>query len=236
MMMTMTMEPLYETTKTCLCCERSYPSSRVRPSFKKSIHRDTDFCATYKTDINPDYYVVFVCPDCGFATSENGAASMTDAQRKTYYEQIGSRWMRRDYGGSRTRVEALACYKLALLCAGIIGEKERVVAGILHHIAWIYRSEGNEEQEQRFLRYALQSYIAVFETEGVSLNNAKLMYLIGELHRRVGEQRLAVRWFSRVVNDKKITDAAMIRASREQWQLIREVQTGLDEETAAGIA
>ncbi|QHW33206.1 DUF2225 domain-containing protein [Paenibacillus rhizovicinus] len=230
------MEPLYETTKTCLCCEGSFATSRVRPSFKKSIRQDTDFCASYKTEINPDYYVVFVCPDCGFASTENGITAMTDAQRKKYYEQIGARWTRREYGGSRTREQALACYKIALLCAGVIGEKERIVAGILHHIAWIYRSMEDREQEQRFLRFALDAYVTVFETEGVSLNNAKLMYLIGELNRRIGEPRLAVRWFSRVVNDKKITDAAMIRASREQWQLIREEQTGLDDETAAGIA
>ncbi|SFI99299.1 hypothetical protein SAMN02799624_02895 [Paenibacillus sp. UNC496MF] len=232
----MELEPLYSTAKTCPCCGASFQTSRVRPSFKKADSRETDFQAAYKSDVNPDYYVVFVCPGCGFATTENGAAAMTDAKRELYYERIGSRWTRRDYGGSRTREQAADCFKLALLCAGIVGEKERVVAGILHHLAWLYRSAGNAGQERRFLRYALDAYVAVFETEGVSLNNAKLMYLIGELHRRLGEPRDAVRWFSRVVNDKKITDAAMIRASREQWQLIREEQTGLGEDTAADIA
>ncbi|NBD27673.1 DUF2225 domain-containing protein [Paenibacillus glycinis] len=230
------MEPLYTTKKTCICCETSYQTSRVRPSFKKADSRDTDFRACYKGEINPDYYVACVCPECGFTSTENGISSMTDAQRQKYYGEIGARWTHRDYGGSRTRAQALVCFKLALVCAGLVGEKERVVAGILHHIAWLYRTEGGAEQEQRFLRYALDAYVAVFETEGVSLNNAKLMYLIGELHRRIGDPRTAVRWFSRVVNDKKITDAAMIRASREQWQQIREEQTGLDEETAAGIA
>ncbi len=84
------------------------------------------------------------------------------------------------------------------------------------------RYEANHNDEKRFLRFALQAYIRVYEVEGVELNNAKLMYLIGELNRRIGEWNDAVRWFSRVVNDKKIVDAAMIRASREQWQLIRE--------------
>lgn len=230
------MEPLYTTKKTCPCCESSYQTSRVRPSFKKANNRDTDFRASYVSEINPDYYVVCVCPECGFASTENGVSRMTDAQRKNYYDRIGSRWTKRDFGGQRTQAQAMDCFKLALLCAGVVGEKERVVAGILHHIAWIHRSNGNEQEEQRFLRFALDAYVAVFETEGVSLNNAKLMYIIGELSRRTGDPRGAVRWFSRVVNDKKITDAAMIRASREQWQFIREQQTGLDEETAAGIA
>ena len=49
----------------------------------------------------------------------------------------------------------------------------------------------------------------------------KLMFLIGELYRRLGEAKTAVKWFSRVVNDKKIVDAAMIRASRDMWQQVR---------------
>jgi uncharacterized protein (DUF2225 family) len=113
-------------------------------------------------------------------------------------------------------------YKLALLSAQSIGEKQRVIAGILHHIAWLYRYEGNQQEEQRFMRFALQAYIKVYEEEGSELNNAKLMYLIGELNRRTGELTEAVKWFSRIVGDKRIMDAAMIRKSREQWQLIRE--------------
>ncbi|MNP78330.1 hypothetical protein D3C76_1759170 [compost metagenome] len=53
-------------------------------------------------------------------------------------------------------------------------------------------------------------------------SDARLMYLIGELHRRTGNNNDAVKWFSRVINDKRIMDAAMIRACREQWALLRE--------------
>jgi hypothetical protein len=37
-----------------------------------------------------------------------------------------------------------------------------------------------------------------------------------------------VKWFSRLVNDQKITDAAMIRAAREQWTVLREQMRGED--------
>ncbi|WP_308635971.1 DUF2225 domain-containing protein [Paenibacillus silvisoli] len=231
------MEPLFQTSITCICCESTYKTSRVRPSFKKPAGRDTDFCSHYKTECNPDFYVVRICPTCGFASTENGKSAMTDAQKRKYKDSLGDRWTFRDYGGTRSKEQALECYKLALLCGGIIEEKERVIAGILHHIAWLYRYENNTEQEQRFLRYALDSYVAVFETESGSLDNAKLMYLIGELHRRVGEPNKAVRWFSRVVNDKRITDASMIRACRDQWQLLREQQQydHFDEEEPAAM-
>ncbi|MBD2867785.1 DUF2225 domain-containing protein [Paenibacillus arenilitoris] len=216
------MEPLYQSKMTCICCETRYATSRVRPSFKRATKTDTDFCGYYKAEVNPDFYVVRVCPNCGYASTENGLERLNDTQKKQYLDRIGSRWETQDYTGERSAQSAMACYKLALLSAQAVGEKDRVLAGILHHIAWLYRYESNEQEEQRFLRFALQAYIRVYEAEGVELNNAKLMYLIGELYRRVGEPSEAVRWFSRIVNDKKIVDAAMIRASREQWQLIRE--------------
>ncbi|MDQ8735993.1 DUF2225 domain-containing protein [Paenibacillus sp. LHD-38] len=216
------MEPLYQSKIVCICCEFTFMTSRVRPSFKRAAKVDTDFCGYYKTEVNPDFYVVRVCPNCGFASTENGVERLNDQQKKEYHEKIGIRWQKQDYCGERNAKQAMASYKLALLSGQAVGEKDRVIAGILHHIAWLYRYEANQNDEKRFLRFALQSYIRVYEAEGVALNNAKLMFLIGELNRRIGEMNDAVRWFSRVVNDKKIVDAAMIRASREQWQLIRE--------------
>jgi hypothetical protein len=57
-------------------------------------------------------------------------------------------------------------------------------------------------------------------------NDARLLYLIGELNRRTGNFSDAVKWFSRLINDQRIMDAAMIRAAREQWALLREQMRG----------
>ncbi|RJE91280.1 DUF2225 domain-containing protein [Paenibacillus sp. 1011MAR3C5] len=216
------MEPLYESKISCICCETIFQSTRVRPSFKRASAVDSDFCGHYDNGVNPDFYVVRICPSCGFASTENGLDKLNDTQKKNYYDRIGNNWKGQSFNGERTAEQAMASYKLALLTAQVTGVKDRVIAGLLHHIAWLYRYEKNVAEEQRFLKFALEAYVRVFELEGVSVNNAKLMYLMGELNRRIGELNEAVKWFSRVVNDKKIMDAAMIRASREQWQLIRQ--------------
>ena len=148
--------------------------------------------------------------------------NLNEMQRKAFIEQIGNRWVKRDYSGSRNLEQALASYKLGLLCAQAIQEKDRVVAGLLHHIAWLYRYMEDHTQEHRFLEFSLEAYVKVFEREGTGGNEAKLLYLLGELNRRVGRFHEAVQWFGRVIHDKRITDAAMIRASREQWALLRE--------------
>ncbi|EOS58703.1 MULTISPECIES: DUF2225 domain-containing protein [Paenibacillus] len=217
----MELEPLYQIKVTCIHCQNEFSTSRVRPSFKRAVRTDTDFCSYYQKE-NPDYYVVRVCPSCGFASTENSVPRLTERQRTLFQEAIGSRFNQKDYGGRRDWETALETYKLALICAQTIGETERIIASLLHHIAWLYRYKNNVEQEKRFLQFALEAYIRVYEKEGVGGSDARLMYLIGELNRRVGKYNDAVKWFGRVINDKKIMDAAMIRASREQWALLRE--------------
>jgi len=216
------MDPLFLAKADCIQCSRPFQTSRVRPSFKKPKKTDTDFCAYFDEAANPDYYVVRVCPFCGFAGTENFSPLMTPAQKETYMERLGRQWSMQDYCGKRSWEDALLCYKRALLCAQIKNESDRIIAGILHHIAWLYRYRGDEAQETRFLEFALQAYVRVFERDGTDVNNARLMYLLGELNRRLGQFHEAVRWFARVVNNKKIMDAAMIRASREQWMAVRE--------------
>ncbi|SDE01684.1 hypothetical protein SAMN02799630_04403 [Paenibacillus sp. UNCCL117] len=214
-------EPLFQAKVQCPQCEAEFKSSRVRPSFKKSVKSDTDFCLHYK-DVNPDYYVVRICPHCGFAGTENSKNKLTPIQKKLFQQKIGAQWTYKDFGGERRWEDALYAYKLALICAQTVNEKARLTASLLHQIAWLYRSKGDAEQESRFLQYALEEYIRAFETEAGEMNNARLMYLIGELHRRLDQFNEAVKWFSRVVNDKRIMDAGMIRACREQWQAVRE--------------
>lgn len=221
------MEPLYQITVTCKMCEFDFRTSRVRPSFKKSIKTDTDFCMYYKKENeNPEFYVVRVCPNCGFSTTESFSQSFTERTRALFTQRIAATWKTKDYGGKRTIDEAMSAYKLALISAQIAGESQRVIAGLLHHIAWLYRYQDDWEGEERFLRHALDSYIRVYETEGSDASSARLMYLIGELNRRLKQYQEAVKWFGRVINDKQIVDAGMIRACREGWVAAREDMLG----------
>src|SRR5690606_42106618 len=63
------------------------------PSFKNPSSSDTDFCGYYNKGVNPDYYVIRVCPYCGFSFSENSfTRGLTENQKKLYYKEIGNHW------------------------------------------------------------------------------------------------------------------------------------------------
>ncbi|TVX87083.1 DUF2225 domain-containing protein [Paenibacillus agilis] len=216
-------EPLYQIDVRCPQCDIPYRTSRVRSRFKHAKQVDSDFCQHYTNErYNPDYYVVYVCSHCGCATTENSKKQWTDKQKLQFQERIGKQWTARDYGGERSWETALQTYQLAVLTAQTIQESDRVLAGLLHHTAWLYRYRNNTEQELRYLKFALQAYVSVFEKEAAELNDAKLIYMMGELYRRLGQYQDAAKCFARLIHDKKIMDAAMIRAAREQWAVMRE--------------
>jgi len=215
------LDPLYPSAVECLQCSHSFQTMRVRPSFKRAVRSDPDFCLYYK-DINADYYVVRVCPKCGFASTPSFSPVFKPEQKKLFQERIGSRWGGKDFSGKRTWKDALEAYKLALVCAQIKQENDRLIAGLLHHIAWLYREVNDAENEKKYLEFALEAYVRAYQNDRESDRDAKLMYLIGELNRRLGRYHEAARWFARVIHDKRITDAAMIQASRQQWAAMRE--------------
>ncbi|URN92729.1 MAG: DUF2225 domain-containing protein [Candidatus Pristimantibacillus lignocellulolyticus] len=217
------MDPLYISNTECPCCATIFEITRVRPSFKNPNRSDTDFCGYYKSGVNPDFYVVRICPACGYSFSENGVKLLSDEEKAIYFDQIGKHWVSEYFHGERTIQEALMAYKRALMIAQLMKAEHRLIAGLLHHIAWLYRYLEQEQDEQRFLQFALEQYIVVYENEENSEKNARLLYIIGELNKRTGQYNEAVKWFSRVVNDKSIMDAGMIRASREQWKDIGEI-------------
>lgn len=221
------MNPLYTVQVNCVCCLVIYKTSKVRVSFKRSTGQDTDFCTRYRGDLNPNFYVVHVCPNCGYANTENGMSELTDDIRAKYYKQLGAQWVPYDYGGARSIEDARATFKLALICSQLSEASERHLAGLLHHIAWLYRLEGNTEQENRFLKFALDAYIKVYEKNKENINDAKLMYMIGELHLRLSNVHEAVRWFNYVIGDKNLTDPLIIRLCREQWQHARTLQQSM---------
>lgn len=227
-----TVDPLYQLKATCPACEQTFQTSRIRPSFKKVVRTDSDFCIHYADpDLNPDYYVVEVCEHCGCSTTKHAMKNWDERRRTLFEENIASQWQPRSYGGKRSWKEALESYQLALITAQTIGESKRVIAGLLHHIAWLYRYQGNHEHEERYLRNALNAYHEVYERESDELNDAKLIFITGELHRRLREYSEAALCFSRIIHDKKIMDAAIIRNARDQWVVMREEMKALKLET-----
>lgn len=220
-------EPFYEKKLTCIFCGLSFNTQRVRSRFAIPFQIDSDFCPHFRAgNYNPHYYFVNVCPECGFAFSEEFSDQFPLGSREVIHSQITKHWTKRDFGQARDLQQALESYKLAILAASLKKEKNAVLAGLCLRLAWLYRTENNSEQEKRFLSLALNAYEESFvhsDFTDTSMSELKVMFMIGELSRRLEQYQKAVLYFSKIIQHRKAKDEPkMVNLAREQWRAAKE--------------
>ena len=124
------------------------------------------------------------------------------------------------FSEKRDAATAELAYKRAIECAQAQREEDDVMASLYLKMAWINRLRGDQEKEKTNMGHALAHYIGVYENSD-QVEISRVMYLIGELNRRLGNNKEAVQWFSRVANDSNSSQAMRHRA-RQAWQTLRQ--------------
>lgn len=202
----------------CLACGFDFQSSKVRRSKYHVLKVDTDFCTHYR-DENPLFYNTYICPRCGYGFTDNFSSPGEKARA-----EIAARIFpfSLDFGGRRTADLAVLANRRAIECAGLQKEKDMLKAGLFLQIAWFYRIAGDEEAENTYLEEARSCYALAFERDAEVRDVGRILYLLGELNRRLGNDREAIFYLGRVINDKSINDPGIIRMARERWQDIRD--------------
>lgn len=221
--------PLYDKKYECLMCKQPFTSKKVRSRFVKVTHYDTDFCPTYSSEeANPLFYYVKVCPHCGFSFSEDFQPYFAPGTKEVIMQKVCEQWVSQDFGGERNVNSAIQTYKLAAFCGTLKKEKHIIISGLYMRLAWLYRSLENKEQERRFTNLALKEYMDSYmadDYKGTQVTEVRMLYLIGELSRRIGNIEQAVKYFSKVIeNQKSTTEATTVEMAKERWYEIRDMQ------------
>ena len=93
-------------------------------------------------------------------------------------------------------------------------------------IAWLYRYKQNEEQEIRFMKLARYEYEESYSTgdySGTQISEIRILYLVGELSRRIGDNQQAMKYFSSVLEKQKFSvETSIIQMARDRWSDIKE--------------
>lgn len=213
----------------CPVCHEHLEITKIRSSAVRVEKQDEDFCPHYK-EINPLFYGVLVCSNCGYSNFEDKFEEISNKDIKKVNECLRPKWQKQDFSGERDVNIALNAFKLLLLNAQVRGLKNSEIAKICIRIAWMYRYLG-DPKETDFLRHALTAYSETFEKESLphdNLDEITCMYMIGELNRRLGDRTEASKWFYKIITAKNpnVIDKAkanlIINMSREQIQNLRE--------------
>lgn len=219
--------PLYDKSMECLLCKQKSTTKKVRSRFVKVAKYDTDFHPIYAdSTVNTLYYNIFVCPHCGFSYSEDFSRYFPPTTMETIMEKVSSQWVPHHFSKERSIKDAINTYKLASYCGALKKEKHIILAGICLRIAWLYRINQTKEQEERFLRFALKEYEASYSTgdfSGTQVSEARLLYLAGDISRRIGNEKAAIKYFSLVFErQKNAREASIIQMARDRYQELKQ--------------
>ncbi len=209
----------------CPVCETQFKTMRTKSNAVKVISKDEDFCPYYN-GLNPIFYEIIVCPTCAFAASENGYADITEYELRTIKNAFKGRTVGRNYLGERNWNEAVDSFKLALLTATARKSKANIIAGICLKISWLYRTN-HDDKEDGFVKYAYENYRKAFEEEEApygNLNSIMLMYLLGELARRIDLLEDSAYWLTKAIASPEKKENPRIEAlARDQFAIVRDL-------------
>lgn len=209
------MSAIWQKSIICPVCEVEFTVENVRQDAIRVKGRDTDFMVYYE-DINPNLYLVWVCPKCYYATLKDDFQTLTKKEQKVLQDTISKRYSiskMADFTKERDEILGMLSYELAGFCYAERKSSNEKLAGIYLREAWIAREIGDWDVERECLEKGSTFYKkAFYEDYDLKMAKSEIMYLIGEINRRLGNYEEAISYLSKVFEDKeakqKIADLA----------------------------
>lgn len=212
---------LYLTTVECPVCNKSFKEKAVKKQGYRMQSKDSDFFMHFSL-INPYLYDVWICSNCGYSAMKADFFKIRAHQKILVLKNITTKWQRKVYPDLYDIDTAIERYKLALLNSVIIDAKSSQKAYICLKTAWMYRLKSDHDHELVFLSKALEGFNEAYINEDFpiyQMNRFTIMYLIGELYRRIGNNDEALLWFSNLITTPGAFEKIKEKA-RDQKDLI----------------
>lgn len=215
---------LYDKKVVCPVCGNEFTVRMVKTNAPRIQEKESDFCIRYKT-IVPYFYDVWLCNVCGYASMKLDFDKIRSREIEKVQNGISKKWTGKKYPDVYNAEIAIERYKISLLNYTIMESQASKKALNCLKIAWIYRLLEDIKNERVFMEQALLGFNYAYLNEDFPIcrmNKFTIMYLIGELQRRLGNYDEAIKQFGNVIisqsADAKIKDLAL-----GQKNLIKEI-------------
>lgn len=216
---------LYNREVTCPVCGNDFKAKSVKTSAARILRKDSDSFIIFDV-INPYFYDVWICNKCGYAAMKRDFNKIRNSEIELVKEKIKPKWHPKTYPDVYDVNIAIERFKLSLLNYYVINAKASKKAMNCLKIAWMYRLLKDAENENVFLKQALEGFNSAYFNEGFPLYNMDKftsMYIIGELNRRLGNNEESLKWFSQIITAQGAPSKLKDR-SRDQRDLIKEAE------------
>jgi len=214
---------IYETEKDCPICLGKFNATRTRVGLRLT-GMDPDFRMRYE-GIEPMFYLIWVCPHCGYAAQEDSFSSLSDKARTVVLKALEGKTVGLNLLGERTLEQALTSYKLALYFAELRSLPASKIGGLYLKMAWLYRDKQEAELEQVCLTKATEYYIQAYSNEAFPIGKMTentIIYLVANLLDCIGESKQAGTWLSKIIGGKKKSgEVRLYTMAQDLWHRIK---------------
>ncbi|ACA55313.1 DUF2225 domain-containing protein [Clostridium botulinum] len=214
---------LYDREVTCPVCGNIFKAKSIKTSSYRILKKDSDLFIRYSV-INPYFYDVWACTECGYAAMKRDFNKIRSFQINSVKEKITPTWIPKAYPAVYNIDIAIERFKLSLLNYVVIESPYSKKGFNSLKLAWMYRLKDDHEKEKLFLNEALESLKEAYSSEDFpiyGMDRYTAMYLIAELMRKTGNTEESLRWFSNVITCPGIS-SRLKNLARDQKDLIKE--------------
>jgi len=200
-------ECIYDKSYTCPVCGNPFKAKQIRKGRAKFISNDDDLKPNY-TPVQPDYYDVILCDNCGYAAISSKFDSITMSQQDAVSEKITPLYVKRDYPNVYDTDTAIDRYKIALENCEAKKSKWGEKSYIHLKLAWFYRDKGDKTSELEHLKIAYDGFNEAFTTEKLpicGLDENTLLYIIAAIGIKIGYEEESIRILSRLIVKKNLS-------------------------------
>lgn len=217
---------LYSKEVECPCCQGIIRIIVPRKSKAWMESRDSDFFIRYK-ELNLYFYEVWICENCGYSALSRDFNLINGKQILKIRKNVSVNWQRKPNQYIYDVNSAIDRYKLALLCYIEMEAKSYQVGLVCLKLAWMNRLKDDSEEEGRFLSLALKQLQEAYYKEDFPFYNYDkdhIMYILGEINRRLDNNNEALKCFSYVLGSKEAS-SKLKEQVRDQRELIKDIES-----------
>ena len=184
----------------CPVCKKKSTMPAIKSRYLRILKKDTDLMPIYE-GINGLFYGITLCSECGYANLSTGFNKLRPTQKKLIKDNISLVWTKKVYDDYLTLEDAIDLHKLALYNAIVKKSLNSEKSILCLRLSWLCRLNKDKEQETKFQEEALKGLNKAYlqDSDLVGLSSDEVLYLLGELNRRLGNETDALRYFSQVL-------------------------------------
>jgi hypothetical protein len=210
---------------TCPICDSQMTSKAVKSNAARFVETKADLRPIY-SNVNVTKYDTVSCPFCGYTALPKSWSSVSDTQKKNIQEKVQAKFKPKEEEdlGYYTTSAGITRMKLALLCAVTKGAKSSELGQICLKLCWLYQDIADELDESvPDLETKRAAYLKEADNAGkkaydylskarmneappiAGMNEPTLDYILAYFANRYGDNTVAIKLLSNVIQSKEST-------------------------------